>query len=87
MLKLIKDCIWAGRYKRKVREARKLAELFNMTYLVFMLNGKIKVAPKKVIRDLIRQKRFKGGTTIQDIEKKALYIARPNNQTPRVPCS
>ncbi len=83
MLKLIKDCIWAGRYKRKVREAKKLAELFNMTYLVFMLNGKIKVAPKKVIRDLIRQKRFKGGTTIQDIEKKALYIARPNNQNQR----
>ena len=46
MLKLIKDCIWAGRYKAKVREAKKLARLFNMTYLVFMLNGKLKVAPK-----------------------------------------
>lgn len=79
MLKLIKDCIWAGRYKAKVREAKKLARLFNMTYLVFMLNGKLKVAPKKVLKDLIKQHRFKGGTTIRDIEKTALFIARPAN--------
>lgn len=86
MLELIKDCIWAGRYKRKVREAKKLAILFNMTYFVFMLNGKLKVAPKRALKDLIRQKRFKAGTTIQDIEKTALFIARPSN-TPGVLCS
>ena len=80
MLKLIKDCLWAARYKRKVREAKKLARLFNMTYFVFMLNGKLKVAPKQVLKDLIKQHRFKRGTTIKDIENKALFIARPSNQ-------
>lgn len=74
---LIKDLIWASRYKRKVREANKLARLFNMTYLVFVLNGKIKVAPKQNIKELIKTRRFKPGTTIQDIEKCALHIAKP----------
>jgi len=83
---LIKDLIWAGRYKRKVREANKLARLFNMTYFVFVLNGKLKVAPKRVLKDLIRTRRFKSGTTIQDIEKNALHIARPSN-TPGMLCS
>ena len=86
MLKTIKDLIWAARYKRKVREANKLARLFNMTYFVFVLNGKIKVAPKRVLKDLIKTRRFKAGTTIQDIEKRALHVARPSN-TPGVLCS
>jgi hypothetical protein len=86
MLQLIKDCIWAWRYKSKVREARKLALLFNMTFFVFMMNGKLKVAPKRVLKDLVRRGRFKRGTTIQDIEKTALFIARPSN-TPGVLCS
>lgn len=74
---LIKGLIWAGRYKRKVREAKKLAGLFNMTYLVFVLNGRIKVAPKQNIKRLIKARRFRPGTTIQDIEKSALFIAKP----------
>ncbi len=86
MLKLIKDCIWAGRYKRRVRQAKKYAIEFNMTFFVFMLNGKLQVAPKRVLKDLIRRGRFKSGTTIQDIEKSALFIARPSN-TPGVLCS
>lgn len=83
---LIKDLIWAARYKHKVREANKLAKLFNMTYFVFMLNGKLKVAPKRVLKDLVKRRRFKAGTTIQDIEKSALHIARPSN-TPGILCS
>ncbi len=77
--KLIKDCIWAARYKRAVREAKKMAKLFNMTYFVILLNGSLKVVPKRTLKDLIARRRFKGGTTIQDLERRALFIAKPYN--------
>ncbi len=75
-IKLIKDCLWAGRYKRAVRKAKKLSSLFGMTYFVILLNGKLKVVPKRTLKDLIAKRRFKRGTTIQDIEKMALYVAK-----------
>lgn len=77
--KLIKDCIWAARYKKAVREAKKMASLFNMTYFVIFLNGRLKVVPKKTLKDLVARRRFKSGTTIQDLEKRALFIAKPCN--------
>ncbi len=79
MLKLIKDYIWAARYKRAVRNAKRMAGLFNMTYFVILLNGSLKVVPKKTLKGLIAERRFKSGTTIQDLEKRALFIAKPYN--------
>lgn len=76
LYKLIKDCIWAGRYKRAVRKAKKLSALFNMTYFVILYRGKLEVIPKKNIKRLISQRKFKRGTTVQDIEKIALYVAK-----------
>lgn len=76
MLANIKRIIWAIRFKSKVKEANKLAALFNMRYFVIMMNGSLKVVPKKALKELIAKKRFKSGTTIQDIEKHALYITR-----------
>ena len=76
LYKLIKDCIWAARYKSAVKKAKKMAGLFGMTYFVIMLNGKLKVVPKKTIKALILKRRFKSGTTIQDIEKRALFVAK-----------
>lgn len=76
LYKLIKDCIWAARYKFAVKKAKKMAGLFGMTYFVIMLNGKLKVVPKKTIKTLILKRRFKSGTTIQDIEKRALFVAK-----------
>lgn len=72
----IKNMIWGIRFKRKVREANRLADLFKVRYFVIMMNGSLKVVPKKVLKDLIAKKRFKSGTTIQDIEKRALYITK-----------
>lgn len=74
--RLIKDCIWAARYKKAVRKAKKMADLFDMTYFVLLMDGKLKVVPKKTIKDLISRRRFKRGTTIQDIEKRALFVAK-----------
>ncbi len=75
-IKLIKDCIWAARYKKAVRKAKRLSALFDMTYYVILYKGKLKVIPKKNLKRLVSQRRFKSGTTIQDIEKIALYIAK-----------
>lgn len=74
--KTIRDCIWAVRYRNAVRKARKMAGLFGMTYYVILLNGKLKVVPKRAIKDLVSRRRFRRGTTVQDIEKRALFIAR-----------
>lgn len=76
LYKKIRDCVWAVRYRNAVRKARKMAGLFGMTYYVILLNGKLKVVPKRTIKDLVSRRRFRRGTTVQDIEKRALYIAR-----------
>lgn len=76
LYKLIKECIWAARYKKAVRKAKKMASIFGMTYFVILMDGKLKVVPKKAIKDLISRRRFKNGTSIQDIEKRALFIAK-----------
>ena len=76
MIANIKRLIWGIRFKSKVKEANKLAKLFNMKYFVIMMNGSLKVVPKKALKELIAKKRFKSGTTIHDIEKRALYITK-----------
>lgn len=74
MIKLIKDIIFAWKYKRAVREANKLSALFGMKYYVLNMGGKLKVVPKQNISRLIRTHRFRKGVKVADIEKKALYV-------------
>lgn len=76
MFTAIRKYIWAIRFRRKVKEANQLAELFRMRYFVIMMNGSLKVVPKKTLKELVAKGRFKRGTTIQDIEKHALYITK-----------
>ena len=40
MIKLIKDIIFAWKFKRAVKKANKLSRLFGMKYLVIFLNGR-----------------------------------------------
>ncbi len=74
MIKLIKDIIFAWKYKRAVQKAKKLSALFGMKYYVLNMGGRIKVVPKKNIRHLVRTNRFRKGVKVADIEKIALYI-------------
>lgn len=83
MIQLIKDIIFAWKFKRAVKKANKLSRLFGMKYLVISLNGGLKVVPKQTIRELVRTRRFRKGVTVSDIEKRALYIADER----RSPCS
>lgn len=75
-MKFIKRLIFAWKYKRAVKKAAKLAELTGLKYFVVYMNGSLKVAPKKTFKQLIAQRRFRKGTTIQDIEKSALFITK-----------
>lgn len=75
-LRQLRRLIFAIRYKIAVKKARKLAELFGIKYYVLYMNGKMKVVPKRTIKELIARRRFKKGTTIETIEKRALYITK-----------
>ncbi len=73
---LAKNCIWAARYRRAVKRAKEMRDLFGMTWFVILMGGKLKVVPKRTLKTLVAQGRFKRGTTIQDLEKRALFIAK-----------
>lgn len=76
MIKLIKDIIFAWKFKRAVKKADKLARLFGMKYLVIFLNGGLKIVPKQTVRELVRTHRFRKGVTVADIERRALYVTQ-----------
>lgn len=76
MLGLIKDLIFAWRYRHAVKKAIKYSKLYGMKFYVVYLNGKLKVVPKKTIKELVARRRFRKGVTVQDIEKHALFITR-----------
>ncbi len=76
MIDRIRRSVFAWRYRRAVRNAKELAALFGMRYYVISLNGKLKVVPKQTMKELVRRKRFRKGVTLEDIEKKALFVTR-----------
>ena len=76
MIKYIKRLIFVWNYKQAVKEAAKQAEVTGLRYYVILLNGRLKVVPKKTIKQLIKNHRFRKGTTLRDIEKRALFITK-----------
>lgn len=74
MFKTIKKYYSAWRFRRSVRKAKRLAELFGMRYYVINLGGSLKVVPKQTIKELIKRKRFRKGVTVEDIERHALFV-------------
>lgn len=53
-----------------------MAELTGLRYWVIYLNGGLKVVPKKAIKELVKNRRFRKGVTVDDIEKRALFITK-----------
>ena len=74
MFRFIKDLIFAWQYKRAVKKAVKLSKLHGMKFYVVYLNGGLKVVPKKAIKERVARRRFRKGVTVQDIEKRALFV-------------
>jgi len=83
MITLIKSIIKnyrANKLKKKIDKAINMAcdlrEKTGRKHLVIMHQGKPVVQTKQRLQQLIRKRYFKKGTTIQDIEKVALFITK-----------
>lgn len=76
MIQLIKDIIFGWRYKRAVKKALRFQRLTGRKQFVIAYKGKPVVVSKKKIRTLVATHYFVKGMTVQDIEKKALFVTK-----------
>lgn len=74
MYRLIKDIIFGFRFKRAVKRADDLHNITHRKYLVLVINKKLEVLSKQEVRKFVANGIFRKGTTVGDIERKALYI-------------
>ena len=74
MIEIIKRLIFAFQFKRAVKRAKENRELTGLKQYVISINGKLHVVSKKAMKDMIARRRFRKGTTIQDIERHALFV-------------
>jgi hypothetical protein len=71
---ILKKIIFAYKFRKAVKKADTCHDLTGLRYFVIMLNGRLHVVPKKTVRNLVNRRRFKKGISVQDIQKRALYI-------------
>ncbi len=74
MFRLIRDIIFAFRFKRAVRKADRFHHITHRKYMVLVINKKLEVLSKQEVRKFVAGGIFQKGTTVEDIESKALYI-------------
>ena len=74
MIRLIKDIIFGFRFKRAVRRADRFHHITHRKYMVLVINKKLEVLSKQEVRKFVAGGIFRKGTTVGDIEGKALYI-------------
>lgn len=74
MKQFIKDFILNYRIRRAIRLADELSKASRRKYLVLLVAGVPKVYSKQELKTMLRSRRFRKGTTIQDLEKKAILI-------------
>jgi len=63
---------------KAIRKANELCAATGYTYFVLQAKGRVIIKPKRLIKHQLacRGKYYRRGTTIQDIERIALYIAK-----------
>ncbi|WP_075555806.1 hypothetical protein [Parabacteroides timonensis] len=74
MIKLFKEIILNYRVKRAVKMAKELSQVSKRKYIVLMVAGVPRVYSKQELKSLIARRVFKKGTTIQDLERRAILI-------------
>ena len=74
MIKLIKELIFAYRFKRAVKKANRFHHLTHRKYMVLVINRRLEILSKQELKKFIAGGVFRKGTTTRDIEAKALYI-------------
>ena len=77
MKQFIKDIIQNYRIRRAVRLAGELSEISKRKHLVLLVAGVPKVYSKQELKKMIAQRKFRKGTTIQELEKRAVVITGP----------
>ena len=70
---MIKNWIYKLRLSKAIRKANRLYNETRYKYYVLPVKGKPRVYARKTLKLLIKTKFFKKGTTIQALEKRALY--------------
>lgn len=74
MKQLIKRIIFRYQFWRAVKKADRFRRITHRKYMVLVVNRKLQVIAKQDVRKHIAAGTFRKGTTVQDIEQKALYI-------------
>lgn len=74
MFRLIQDIIFGLRFKRAVKKADRLHHITHRKYMVLVINRKLEVISKQEVKKFLSNGIFRHGTTVADIEQKALYI-------------
>ena len=74
MLQLIKNIIFAFRFKRAVKKADRFHRITHRKYMVLVINKRLVVLSKQELRKFVANGIFRKGTTVQNIEQKALYV-------------
>ena len=74
--KKIKKLIFDLRLRMAVRRANRDSKLFGKRLIVIVFNGKLEVYEKQRLKELIRHKYFKKGTTIEQLEKMAYHVTK-----------
>lgn len=77
----IKKLIFDIRLKAAIKKAKTNAALFNCRYMVIVFAGKPMVFSKKQLKETLKVRFFKKGTTIQQLETMALFTTLPMHQT------
>ena len=74
MKKIIKELIFGFRFKRAVKKAYRFHHITHRKYMVLVINKRLEVLSKQELRKFVANGIFRKGTTVQDIEQKALYV-------------
>ena len=74
MIRLIKDIIFAFRFKRAVKKADRFHHITHRKYMVLVINKKLEVLSKQEVKKFVAGGISQRETTVRDIESKALYI-------------
>jgi hypothetical protein len=75
-MKIIRRIIWQWRKYIAIKTAIKAHEADGRKYLVIVLEGKPTVVSKGELRKLKAKGAFKKGVTLQDFEKRALFVSK-----------
>lgn len=73
MKQLISQLIFCLKFRWAVRKADRLQHITHRKHMVLVINHKLQVLSKKEVKTLLAKHIFRRGTTIQQIEQKALY--------------